>query len=85
MLTKYAYTCERCGTPVYRLKTDVRLLPPVGDRDCGMCGHGEAPSAELVKVGKCKGCGGPVYKPRGLRGRNPHRCVKCRQDADLRS
>jgi len=38
-----------------------------------------------VYVGKCKGCGGPVYKPRGQRGRNPHRCERCREDADLRS
>lgn len=34
--------------------------------------------ANGVYVGKCKACGGPVYKPRGQRGRNPHRCEGCR-------
>lgn len=78
MLTKFAYCCELCGIAVFRYKTDDRPLPPVGDRECGMCGLPRPPPEELVKVGECRGCGAGIFKPAHRRGRNAHYCPACR-------
>ncbi len=38
-----------------------------------------------VYVGKCQGCGMPIYRPEHLRGRRPTRCEDCRRPRNLRS
>jgi hypothetical protein len=83
--------CPRCGSKNKGILTRVLFMAyspfkmhRTGPRPVRSAPRGPSRSRPVfvngVYVGKCSACGGPVYKPRGRRGRNPRLCERCRKE-----
>lgn len=81
--------CPDCGTKSVGILISVpfKALSPFENHHRGPYRRvGRPPLLEgNVYVGKCKGCGGPIYRPEKRRGRPPKTCDDCRHPHDLRS